>query len=371
VRVLHVETRHRRGGAERNVANTIAWELTQGFEVHLAVGRDSIDDELPGGATIHVLPDLVRSVAPVRDIRAYRAVKELIGRHGFDVVHTHQSKAGVLGRLAARGHAPVILHTIHMASFGSAYNPIASIAFRSAERLCAPSTARIISVGRELGAMYLAAGIGKRQQYLLIRSPIDLSGFEAARASTSEERLAARRQLGLPPDAPVALVLASLEPRKRVALILRALAARASSGGIQLLIGGDGPEGASLEALAGRLGIASRVTFAGYLDDVVPAFKAADVLVHAATVEGVPQVVIQAFAAGIPVAATQMIGLREIDGAPVEVAEADGRDLDAAVGRALARPRGEVASSLLQQWAPESVAESLRRMYDAINEFGR
>jgi glycosyltransferase involved in cell wall biosynthesis len=371
VRVLHIETRHRRGGAERNVAQTIDWELSQGFEVHLAVGRDSLESELPAGAETHVIADLVRAVSPVRDLRAFQSLGRLVRRHRFDVVHTHQSKAGVLGRLAARGRAPVILHTIHMASFGPAYNAIASRGFEWAERRCAPSTTRIISVGRELATRYLAAGIGRPDQYEVIRSPIDLTAFHRVRSTSSSERDAARTGFGLTSDLPVALVLASLEPRKRVDLILRALAGRAAAGRIQLLIGGDGPEKEALVGLAQELGIADLVVFAGYLDDTVDAFIAGDVLVHAATVEGVPQVVIQAFAAGLPVAATDMIGLRELDGAPVEIASASGRDLDAAVERALSRLRGEVPEDALRQWSPDAVREALARLYATLPLGGR
>ncbi len=366
MRVLHIETRHRRGGAERNVAHTIAWELAQGFEVHLAVGRDSIDEELPPGAVTHVLPDLVRAVSLLQDVRAYRSIRRLVRLHRFDVVHTHQSKAGVLGRLAARGQAPVILHTIHMASFGPAYNPIASIGFRWAERLCAASTTRMISVGRELGAMYLAAGIGRRDQYALIRSPIELAGFDQVRAASHSDREAARLSFGLERAIPVALVLASLEPRKRVDLILRALAPRTSSGALQLLIAGDGPERSSLVALARSLGVAERVRFAGYVEDVPKAFTAADVLVHAATVEGVPQVVVQALAAGVPVVATDMIGLREVDGAPIEIVEASGANLADAVERALAGHRPPVPANDLAPWAPAAVGDAFAKLYSTI-----
>src|SRR5262249_26816503 len=218
----------------------------------------------------------------------------------------------------------------------------------------------------ELGAMYLAAGIGTRDQYRLIRSPIDLAGFEQVRAASSADRAAAREHFGLRPDVPVALVLASLEPRKRVDLILRALASRMSAGGIQLLVGGDGPARGSLEALARRLGIADRVVFAGYIEDTPQAFIAGDLLVHAATVEGVPQVVIQAYAAGLPVAATEMVGLREVDAAPVEVAAHDGKDIDQAVARALVRPRDETPTRALEQWTSRIVQSALTRLYATL-----
>ena len=367
MRVLHVETRHRRGGAERNVAHTVGWELDQGFEVHLAVGRDSLDSELPHGAVAHVIPDLVRSVSPIRDIRALRQLRRLVRRYSFDVVHTHQSKAGVLGRLAARGTAPVILHTIHMASFGPAYNPVASMGFQVAERYCAPWTTRIISVGRELATMYLDAGIGRKEQYIVIRSPIDLTGLERVRSATPAERAAAKAAFGLSVDVPVALVLASLEPRKRVDLILRSLAPRIAAGRLQLLIGGEGPERGKLETLAAELDIADHVRFAGHMNDVALGLAAANVLVHAATVEGVPQVVIQAFAAGLPVVATEMIGLREFDEAPVEIVSPSGRDLADGVGRALAEIPGPVPTTDLVEWAPASVETALAELHSTLS----
>ena len=366
MRVLHVITRFTRGGAERNLAYTIAWERTRGFDVHLAVGRDHVPAELPSDATIHVIGDLVRAVAPVRDLRALWALRRLVRQQRFDVVHTHESKAGVLGRLAARGASPIILHTIHMASFGPAYNAVASRAFQLAERLCASWTTRIISVGRELGATYLAAGIGRPEQYILIRSPIDLSGLLQLRSTSTADRQAARTRLGLQPHIPVALVLAALERRKRVELILESVRAPVQSGHLQVFVGGDGPERTNLERRAQDLGIARGVVFAGHVDDVVEAFRASDVLVHAATVEGVPQVVVQALAAGIPVAATDMVGLREVDGAPVEIGSSTGEDLDQVLQRALARAENRVPATSLDQWAPRSVTEGLGHLYSAL-----
>ena len=97
MRILHVVTRHRRGGAERNVLHTAMWEVRHGHDVHLAVGQDSILDEIPPGLSVHVIDRLVRSVSPSADLDAYRAIRLLVSTVGFDIVHTHQSKAGVLG----------------------------------------------------------------------------------------------------------------------------------------------------------------------------------------------------------------------------------------------------------------------------------
>jgi glycosyltransferase involved in cell wall biosynthesis len=363
VRILHIATRHRQGGAERNLAHTAAWEAGHGHEVHLAVGRDSLVSEMPAGVTPHLVPELVRPVSPADDLSAYLRLRRLIRHGGFDLVHTHQSKAGVIGRLAARGRAGAIVHTIHMASFGPAYGAMASTSFVAAERLCAPFTDRIVSVGSELRTMYLQAGVGRAVQYVVIRSPVEVARFAALRTATTEERLAARAAFGLEPDLPLALVVASLEPRKRVDLVIRELAPQLRAKDLTLAVAGDGRQGGSLAALSDALGVTGAVRFLGHVEDVVHLLGAADVLVHAATVEGVPQVVIQALAAGVPVVATDMMGLREIEGAPIRIVPRTGAGLWQAVDRVLGQPPDPLPLDALEPWTEPMIDASLARLH--------
>jgi hypothetical protein len=125
----------------------MCWERAQGHEVHLAVGRDSNTTDLDGVFQIHQLSALVRSVNPRLDLAARSQIRQLVGSQRFDVLHSHQSKAGVLGREAARGKVPTLLHTVHMSPFGPGYAPLASAAFATAERFCARFTNVIICVG--------------------------------------------------------------------------------------------------------------------------------------------------------------------------------------------------------------------------------
>jgi glycosyltransferase involved in cell wall biosynthesis len=366
VRILHIATRHRRGGAERNLAHTAAWEVRHGHEVHLAVGRDSLVTEMPSGVTPHLVPELVRPVSPAADLAAYVVLRRLIRREHFDLVHTHQSKAGVIGRLAARGSAGTMVHTIHMASFGPAYGPVASASFLAAERLCARFTDRIVCVGSELRTMYLQAGVGRADQYLVIRSPVEVARFAALRTATTEDRLAARVAFGLEPHLPLALVVASLEPRKRVDLVLRQLAPRLRAHDLTLAIAGDGRQRESLAALSDQLGVTGAVRFLGHVDDAVHILGAADVLVHAATVEGVPQVVIQALSAGIPVVATEMVGLQEIEGAPIRVIPRSGAGLADAVALALSERPDPVPLAALEPWTEPAVNVDLARLHAGL-----
>src|SRR2546421_2639374 len=136
MRILHIATRHRRFGAERRLLHTIEYERRAGHDVELAVGPESDVSQVPADIPLHVVPSLVRSVRPYHDLAALRELRKLVDR-GFDIVHTHQSKAGVVGRLAARDRTKAIVHTVHMASFGPGYSRKDSAAFLAAERYCA------------------------------------------------------------------------------------------------------------------------------------------------------------------------------------------------------------------------------------------
>ena len=370
MRILHVETRHRRGGAERNIIHTASWEARQGHEVHLAVGADSLAELVPDGITVHMVSSLVRSVSPVEDLRAYVDLRDLMRKLAVDVIHTHQSKAGIVGRLAAWGSDAVVVHTIHMASFGPAYGRPSSAVFARAERICGRRTDLFVSVGDELRRMYLRARIGVPDAYLLIRSPIDLERFQNLRSADPAVRIESRAALGLPLAGSIAAVVASLEPRKRVDLILREMAARPENpvgSGPIIAIAGDGAELEHLRRLAAGLGMGRRVYFLGHLADITDVLAAADVLVHAATVEGVPQVVIQAMAAGVPIVATQMIGIHEVPAAPITVVPASGMGLGAAVAATLAEPPTPIALEALDPWRADSVDAGLSGLHARID----
>lgn len=366
MRILHVITRFLAAGSERNLTRWMEWERAAGHEVHLAVGRDSDPSAVPEGIEVHELSALVRSIHPLRDLQARRQVRQLLGHREFDICHTHQSKAGVVGREAARGQVPVILHTIHMSPFGPGYSPVASAAFSAAERFCARFTDRIISVGEELKDSYLHASIGSPDQFRVIRSPIDIERFATAREVSAAERAQLRQSFGARPGTPVAVSIGALEPRKRHELLIREMAPLISGGQLDLLIAGDGPRREELMQLGEQLGCAAGLKLLGHTRDVPGLLAAADVLMHASTAEGVPQVVIQSLAAGTPVVATDVTGLREVPGAPVSIVPRDGRGLTEAVRVAMRLEAPAVSLDALEAWRPEMVAQQIERMFREI-----
>jgi glycosyltransferase involved in cell wall biosynthesis len=364
LRILHITTRHRRGGAERNLRYTTELELARGYDVHVAVGTEDFVDDFSPEVRRHPVDALVRDLSPVADVRATAELRGLIRAHGYDVVHTHQSKAGVLGRLAARTSSATVVHTAHMASFGRGYRRWQSAAFLAAERACAQGTDLFVFVGRDLLRRYVHAGAARPDRSRVIHSPIpNLSQLSGLR----RQRHHAHSGKG-PGNPPLLVAIGALDRRKRYALLLSQLAPLLARGDARLAIAGEGPEMDALRALRARLGLDEVVQLHGYVSDVEPLLAKAAVFVQSSTVEGVSQAVIQALVAGVPVVATDTDGLREVENAPVTIVGSDGTELRAAVLRTLATPDEipVLPEQAFRQWLPEEVERRLHAFHEVL-----
>jgi glycosyltransferase involved in cell wall biosynthesis len=355
-------TRFLRGGSERNIRETIAWELAAGYDVEVIVGAGSDITEL--SVPVKVVNQLQRSLSP-RDIIALMSLRHVIRDGHFDVVHTHQSKAGILGRLACWRLPVSIWHTVHMPSFGPGYGRVQSRLFVLAERVVGRLTHVVFHVGSDLHAMYSTANVARSAQHFVLRTAIDIDRFTALRTALPVTRRVARASFGLQLDLPTVLLLGALEPRKRQYLILRELAPLVRSGALQLLIGGTGPDLGRLQSQAADLGISEEVQFAGQVDPA-EALLASDLLVHAGATEGVAQVAVQALAAGIPVVATEAPGMREAPG--VVVVGFDGARIRDAVEEVLAGSAFPCQLSAFEQWRPEVISAERARIYAALEK---
>jgi glycosyltransferase involved in cell wall biosynthesis len=250
-----------------------------------------------------------------------------------------------------------------MPSFGPEYPLVRGRVYLAAERLCARKTDIFVSVGRELADRYVGADIGRPEQYRVIRSPVDIDRFVGERGLQETRRREVLRRHALDPDRRVGLVISALDKRKRVDLILTSLAAPLRRG-LQVIVLGDGPDREALERLVATLGVQRAVHLPGFVEDVAPYLGAADVLVHASTIEGVPQTIVQAHAAGLPVVATEALGIREVPG-PLLLAHANGDGLAVRVAEALRTPRSPVDSRLLAEWTlPVVEQEHLQLLRD-------
>jgi glycosyltransferase involved in cell wall biosynthesis len=134
-----------------------------------------------------------------------------------------------------------------------------------------------------------------------------------------------------------------------------------------LVIAGDGSERAELERHADALGVAARTHLVGHLRDVDTAFRAADVLVHTSTTEGVPQVVIQSLAAGVPVVTAAVPGIAELQSGAVVQVDSAANGLARAVMDVLAAPPAPCDLATLQHWRPAAVEEVIGRLHADID----
>ncbi len=259
-----------------------------------------------------MIPELGRSISPWADLVALWKLYRLIRRERFEIVHTHSSKAGVLGRLAAfLAGTPMIVHTLHSLVFHD-YQPRAvNLALRLIKRALAPITDHYISVSRLIAERALAARIGSPDRFTTIYSGMELDWFLAA----DDDGSVVRAEFGIAADAPVVGKIARLFKLKGHDQLLDAapaIVARHPS--VRFLLVGDGVLQEHLRARARQLGVEENVVFAGLVDrERIPEMLAAmDVLVHTSLREGLARVLPQALAMGRPCVAFELDGAPEV-----------------------------------------------------------
>ena len=320
LRILHIITRLIVGGAQEDTLFTvIGLQDDPSVEVTLLSGIDDGPegtlhaDALAAGVNLQFLPEMVRPIDPVRDSVVLAKLVSFIRKGHYDIVHTHSSKAGILGRIAATlAGVPIRVHTLHSLVFGEHATSYQNRLYIGAKRICAPMTDQFISVcdATRLGA--IAAGIGKPEQHLTIYSGFPIQPFLEVRnncllmrrsrgsAWSPEHRLWARslvchHRKVMTTSCAAAEVIATTDPR------------------VHFLLVGDGALRPQLEKQVSALGLSDRFVFAGLVapTDVPRYMQAMDVVVHTSIREGLAIVLPQASAVGKPIVGFALDGTPE------------------------------------------------------------
>lgn len=318
LKVLHVITRMIVGGAQENTLLSVeGLDAMDRYDVTLVSGVDNgPEGELLSRARrttrLIVIPELGRSISPWADLVAFWKLYRLIRRERFQIVHTHSSKAGVLGRLAAYlAGTPIIVHTLHSLVFHDYQPRSVNLALRLIKRALALITDHYISVSRLIAERALAAGIGSPERFTTIYSGMELDWFLAA--DHDGDRV--RAELGVPHGAPVVGKIARLFKLKGHDQLLGAVpAVVARHPDVRFVLVGDGILQDHLRSRCEQLGVAQNVVFAGLVDrERIPELLAAmDVLVHTSLREGLARVLPQALAMGRPCVAFELDGAPEV-----------------------------------------------------------
>ena len=250
------------------------------------------------GIPVVTLP-LPRSLDPARLGAVLARLTAYLVRERVDLVHTHCSVPGVVGRIAARlAGVPVVVHTVHGFYFHEPRSPVARRAALAVEQLCGRITDVLLTQNREELALAHRHGIGPRGRCHWIGNGIDVRRFVPAPRPAH--------------DRVTITCVARLEPVKNHGMLFAAAAAlRRSGAAFQLKLVGEGPLRGSYEARCAELGLAGTVEFLGRREDVDQVLAGSDIATLVSLREGIPRAVLEAMAAGLPVVATDVPGTRE------------------------------------------------------------
>ncbi len=325
-RIVHVLTRFLRAGAEENTVASCCHQAERGHTVFLIHGEEfdaEYAQELNPAITRIHLPQLVHPIRPWQDIKGLRALREVYRQVAPDLVHTHQSKAGILGRLAAIRRPLAVVHTVHIAHFMNV-GWLREKVFVAIERFCSRFTHYTISVSAGVRRACLERGISDADRHLVIHSGMDTRRFAQARPPSDWRDVIEQWPRDQKPF--TVLMLAAFEPRKRHESMLRALAPLlAREPDLCFVMCGQGARQAAAKALVKELGIDHQVRFIGYIPGAERYVAAADLCVLTSEREGLPRVLVQYVAAGKPVVANDLPGIEAIvkDGVTGVVLPAD------------------------------------------------
>lgn len=264
------------------------------------------------GVKLEIIPEMRRSVQPWRDLKAIQRTAAILRARRPAVVHTHTAKAGAIGRTAARlTGVPIVVHTFHGHVFDGYFGPAKARTFLAVERALARTTDCILTVSEQLRTdLALKYAIAPIEKIRVVPLGLELDRF---RAIDRSERGWFRSSLGIDPRAPLIVSAGRLVEIKRFDLLIEAFRTLAqSSEDAHLVIAGDGDAAyrAALEKLAAPLG--SRIRFLGWRSDLERIYADADLLALTSDNEGTPVAVIEALAAGVPVVATDVGGVRDV-----------------------------------------------------------
>lgn len=316
MRIMHLITRFIRGGAQENTL----WSLRGQIREHdvclvtgLSIGAEGnlIDDAQKCGVEIFTVPTLIRAVSPIKDFLAYRELKRIIREWRPDVVHTHSSKAGILGRIAASTeNTPRIIHTIHGLPFHPYQSRLVNYAYSAAEKFAAKYCHKIVSVSKAMTAQALSAKIADAEKFVTIYSGMDVDNFLMR---DHDQAKIIRQRYGFTDEHIVIGKIARLFELKGHHYLLAAFAQLVNDfPQVRLLFVGDGANAKEIKKAAAIFG--DKIIFTGLLhpDEIPPIISAMDLVAHCSLREGLARVIPQAILSGKPIMAFDVDGAREI-----------------------------------------------------------
>jgi glycosyltransferase involved in cell wall biosynthesis len=314
-KVLHIITRLIVGGAQENTMFTAALLDPTRYQVDVVSGPQTgsegslIEEVRNRGIPLAIVPELVRQIAPFKDLVALVKIYRMIRKNQYHVVHTHSSKAGIIGRLAAfLARTPVIIHTVHGWSFHDHMPSYTRNTYIALERIVSRITDAMIVVTDQDIQKGINHHIGKREKYHLIRSAIPLDDFMVDPSA----RIIVRQELKIPDQAPVVGNVGRFSAQKNpLDWIKVAALVKKSIPNCYFLLVGDGPLRDDVDNTIDELNLRDCTILTGLRRDVSRLMSAMDIFLLTSLWEGLPRVIPQAMLMRLPVIVTGVDGSNE------------------------------------------------------------
>ena len=311
INLLYIITKLELGGAQKQLLSLISALDKDRYNIFLFTAGDGL--LIPEALAIEGLilkrsKFLERVINPLKDILALLEIYFFIKKNRIQIVHTHSSKAGILGRLAAKfAKTPVIIHTVHGWSFNDyQFRPV-NYLYRFLERICATFTSKIIVVSSFDQAKGLKNSIASKERYILIRYGLDDKAFSA-----TSKRREIRQSLGLSDMALVVGMVACFKFQKApLDFIELAGRIKIKFPDVKFVLVGDGRLRGKIVTRIKQLNLENQIILTGWYKDIPGILSGWDIFVLTSLWEGLPISVLEAMSAGLPAVVTDTGGIRE------------------------------------------------------------
>ncbi|MBU2614695.1 MAG: glycosyltransferase family 4 protein, partial [Elusimicrobia bacterium] len=283
------------------------------FDVVLISGAGGIlDQETAKLANVKVIfiKNLLRQINPFNDFFALMSLISILKKEKPDIVHTHSSKAGILGRFAAKiAGVPKIVHTFHGFGFNDFQTPLIRNIYIFSEKLTSLVSNKLIFVSEQNMSTAGFYKIGKKTDYLLVRSGIKLSNYRNIKINT----LAKKRELGLQENSKIITTIGPFKPQKNLIDFIKvAKIVCGKLSDVIFLIIGDGQQRNILEEEIRKLKLTGKVLLLGWRNDINEILAITDIFSMTSLWEGLPRSAVEALVSGKPVIAYSIDGNNDI-----------------------------------------------------------
>ena len=312
IQICHVQLFPVMGGVQRAMLELFQQLDRSRYDIHVICKEPGpLTRELASRRiTVHLVPQLDRPIHAWQDFRAYRQLRSIFKEHEFQIVHTHSSKPGFLGRRAARrAGVPIVIHQVQGFSFHELSSKSRHCLYKSLERYAAHYCDCMLFANREDRDLVAAESWIPLDNCVTIYNGVDLQAYHPA------QRAICRAQWSSSDDEFVILYLGRLDAEKQP-MLLADIAARLdvlrSRTKWRLLVAGSGESQSQLAQAVKSQGLTHRVRLLGWQDEPAGPLLAADAVLLPSLREGLPRSLIEAQAAGLPCVASNVRGNREV-----------------------------------------------------------